>query len=66
MAYKVTKNIPKGDGSFIAVGEIVSGDGWRNLKSLVSNRYLILVSDVLPPTIETKPQPKAKLASVKG
>ena len=66
MVYKVTKNIPTGDGSFIPVGEIVDGSGWRNLKSLISNRYLIAVSDVLPPTIETKPQPKAKLSSVKG
>lgn len=67
MAYKVTKNIPKGDGSFVAVGEIVSGDGWRNLKSLISNRYLIAVSDVIVPSInEIKPQPKAKTSSVKG
>ena len=66
MAYKVTKNIPKGDGSFIPVGEIVSGDGWRNLKSLISNRYLIAISDIFPSTIEIKPQPKAKTSSVKG
>lgn len=62
MAYKVTKKIPTGDGSFIPVGEIVDGSGWRNLKSLISNRFLMPVSDA--PVIE--PKPKVKAPSAKG
>jgi len=64
MAYKVTKKIPVGDGSFINVGEIVDGAGWRNLKSLISNRYLLPLSEVVVEKVsETKP--KAKVSSEK-
>jgi hypothetical protein len=62
MVYKVTKKIPTGDGSFIPVGEIVDGSGWRNLKSLISNRFLMPVSDM--PVVE--PKPKVKAPSAKG
>lgn len=64
MVYKVTKKIPSGDGSFIDVGEIVDASGWRNLKSLISNRYLMPWVEVAPEKIsETKP--KAKVSSEK-
>jgi hypothetical protein len=46
MAYKVNKPIPKGDGTMIAAGTIVDGRGWRNLRTLVSNRWLIPVEVV--------------------
>lgn len=62
MAYKVTKKIPTGDGSFIPVGEIVDGSGWRNLKSLISNRFLMPLLD--SPVVE--PKPKVKAPSAKG
>ena len=65
MAYKVTKNIPTGDGSFIPVGEIVDGSGWRNLKSLISNRFLLPLAEVpVAPIVE--PTPKVKAPSAKG
>ena len=62
MVYKVTKNIPTGDGSFIPVGEIVDGSGWRNLKSLISNRFLMPISDMSV----VEPKPKVKAPSAKG
>jgi len=65
MAYKVTKKIPTGDGSFIPVGEIVDGAGWRNLKSLISNRFLMPLLDA-PVTPVAEPKPKVKAPSAKG
>jgi len=64
MVYKVTKRIPSGNGSFIDVGEIVDASGWRNLRSLVSNRYLTPWAEAAPEKVsETKP--KAKVSSEK-
>lgn len=62
MAYKVTKNIPINDGSFIPVGEIVDALGWRNLKSLISNRFLLPLAE---PTSSPDEKPKGKVSSVK-
>lgn len=66
MAYKVTKRIPTGDGSFIAVGDIVDGASWRNLRALISNRYLMPLSEVpvvVEKVEESKPKVKAPSAT---
>lgn len=39
MPYQVLKPIPVNDG-VIAPGEIVDAEGWRNLRTLISGRYL--------------------------
>lgn len=49
MAYKVTKPIPKGDGTVIATGTLVDASKWRNLRSLINGRYLVEVLDVVAP-----------------
>lgn len=54
MAYRVTKPIPKGDGSTIPTGSLVDAKGWRNLRSLINGRYLVEVVDAIP----SKPEPK--------
>lgn len=65
MAYKVTKKIPTGNGDFIPVGEIVDGSGWRNLKGLISNRFLTPHTEIpVAPVVE--PKPKVKAPSAKG
>lgn len=48
--YQVLKQIPVKDG-YIAVGEIVDGSQWRNLRGLVSSRYLapVLIADEVKP-----------------
>lgn len=55
MAYKVTKPIPKGDGSVIPTGTMVDAAKWRNLRTLISGRYLVEVLEVAP-----KVAPKAE------
>lgn len=47
MAYKVTRPIPKGDGTVIPAGTIVDASSWRNVRALVSNRWLV-------PLVETE------------
>jgi len=56
MAYRVTKPIPKGDGTVIATGSLVDAANWRNLRSLISGRYLVEVVDATVPS----PRPVAE------
>lgn len=49
MAYKVTKPIPKGDGTTIPAGTMVDASSWRNLRSLIGGRYLVEVADAIAP-----------------
>lgn len=57
MAYKVTKPIPKGDGSVVPTGTIVDGSGWRNIRTLINGRYLVEVVDAIPSNPAPKPAP---------
>ena len=57
MAYRVTKPIPKGDGSTIPSGTLVDAKGWRNLRTLINGRYLVEVVDAIPSKPAPKPAP---------
>lgn len=48
MPYRVLKPIPNGDGTYHQSGEIVNAKGWRNLRQLVSGRYLVEVLEEAP------------------
>lgn len=55
MVYRVTKPIPKGDGTVVPTGALVDAAKWRNLRTLIGGRYLVEVLDAIVPA----PQPVA-------
>lgn len=62
MPYLVQKPIPA-DRDVIPAGTIVDASGWRNLGSLLANRYLVEVpAPVETPTADA-PKRKAKAAT---
>lgn len=61
MAYRVTKPIPKGDGSTIPSGTLVDAKGWRNLRTLINGRYLVEVVDAIPSKSAPVVAPKAEV-----
>lgn len=58
MKYRVLKPIPVDNGS-LPSGTIVDAEGWRNLRTLLSGRYLEAAPDA---EVEAKPAPKPKAA----
>lgn len=62
MAYRVLKPIPKGDGSSIPAGELVDASKWRNLRTLISGRYLVEVSEPVQ-QVKAKPEPKVEVVA---
>jgi len=61
MSYKVLKPIPLGLERVLKAGEIVDAKNWRNLKQLISGRYLVEVfADVEPSRASTKVKKQAK------
>jgi hypothetical protein len=62
MLARVRKSLQAGE-SILKIGDIVDVSGWRNVKSLVSNRYIELVDASTKP--ETKPaKAEAKVEKV--
>lgn len=63
MKAKVLKRVTN-NGKTLEVGEIVDVSGWRNAKSLASNRYIAFVQDEPEVAIKNEPvaKPKAKSA----
>jgi hypothetical protein len=51
------------DGRKLVAGDIVEVKGWRHAKALANNRYIKLIEDDAPKTVEEKvaeaPKPKA-------
>lgn len=64
MAYRVTKPIPKGDGTVIPTGSLVDAANWRNLRSLISGRYLVEVVDAIVPSSRPVTERVAEQAQV--
>lgn len=52
MAYRVLKPIPNGDGTYHQTGDLVEAGGWRNLRALVSGRYLVEVVEAVEPEVK--------------
>lgn len=71
MPYLVLKPIPVDD-RVIASGELVDAEGWRNLRTLISGRYLspepvAAKAAVKPaPVVEDAPAPQKAAAPVKA
>jgi hypothetical protein len=58
MLARVRKSLQAGE-SILQVGDVVDVSGWRNVKSLVSNRYIEIVDS------SSKPEPKPAKAEKK-
>lgn len=53
MAHKVMKPI-SANGEMIATGTVLDASGWRNVRALINNRYLVeIMGDVAPQVVET-------------
>lgn len=67
MPHKILKPIPKGDGSFLSVGEIVDASKWRNMRTLVNGRYLVEVMEAPKPVKQVKvEEPKVEEPKAEG
>lgn len=68
MPYQVLKPIPVNDG-VIPVGEVVDAEGWRNLRTLISGRYLSpepVAAKAAKPAAQDAPAPQNAPAPVKA
>ena len=53
MAHKVMKPI-SANGEMIATGTVLDASGWRNVRALINNRYLVeIMGEVAPQVVET-------------
>ena len=53
MAHKVMKPI-SANGEMIATGTVLDASGWRNVRALINNRYLVeIMGEVAPQIVET-------------
>ena len=72
MKAKILKKIALSDGSILNPGDIANVSGWRNAKSLASNRYIAFLEEKAvkaPATTEETPvekKPRAKKATAKA
>ena len=57
MAHKVMKPI-SANGEIIPTGTVLDASGWRNVRALINNRYLVEVLDIAQPVVNTQ---KSKL-----
>lgn len=64
MAYKVLKPIPKGNGETIPTGTLVDAAKWRNLRTLISGRFLVEVVDAIAVKPVVASAPKAVVVEV--
>jgi len=69
MAYRVLKKLKIGGGQTLPIGSIVDGADWKNLRTLVGNRYLVEVEVDVAGDVEVdgdaaQPKGKAKRKSV--
>jgi hypothetical protein len=60
---KILKRVTH-NGKVLETGDIVDVSGWRNARSLSSNRYIAFIEEEVAPKVEDKPvaKPKAKVA----
>ena len=57
MAHKVMKPI-SANGEIIPTGTVLDASGWRNVRALINNRYLVEVLDIAQPVVNRQ---KSKL-----
>lgn len=62
MAHKVMKPI-SANGEMIPSGTVLDASGWRNVRALINNRYLIEVLDLSQPVVNTQKSKSKPLAA---
>lgn len=62
MAHKVMKPI-SANGEIIPTGTLIDASGWRNVRALINNRYLIEVLDLAQPVVNTQKSKSKPLAA---
>lgn len=62
MAHKVMKPISV-NGEVIASGTVLDASGWRNVRALINNRYLVEILDSAQPVVNTQKSKSKPLAA---
>lgn len=62
MAHKVMKPI-SANGEVIPTGTLIDASGWRNVRALINNRYLVEVLDSAQPVVNTQKSKSKPLAA---
>jgi len=62
MAHKVMKPI-SANGEIIPTGTLIDASGWRNVRALINNRFLVEVSDLSQPVVNTQKSKSKPLAA---